>query len=982
MGKARIRKPPNKTVRGFIIAFVALALITAVLLAYGDSLTRAREEEQLRLKTNVIGEIIASRNQMRETAGERYEEHVRKQLGLMTASLSDQAGGDGSGSAGRRVFEDGFVAELLGNEVLLPAGAPEGLSLSRELIENSLASGAVLTGRDETQGLLLSFGKVADNLVYVQMTPEEEYTAYMDLYQHETNQALVRAESVFGGTTLILAEQEGKWVQVGKLGEDLPCESPEELGLTQEMIRDRVSSLKVNGEDYECTYLSVSSDLTEGEEVLLVQLLPHTQYTGYGSLAFLVTLMTMLLVFSGLITYIGAAQRRVFTGRFTPEEWEEYRPSRLRKTAAYAAISGLVLVLIVTILIQGISRVYIELEYSSDALNIAVEQLKDEYYAKREDIHKTHESWYIGYGERMAELLSDNPDLSRREKLQEYCDGLGIDFIMLFDGDGRETACSRAYEGFTLSRGVGANASDFQRLLMGIPYLVHETSADTITGLERQMIGVTVPPSERMPERGALIMALEPDTLETVEKISISNRRLAFMTGEETLCLVARQETGEFIAASDPSFVGKTVQESGLTEETLKDGYMDLTSINGVGALVITAREGDAVFYYAVRTTKIFSAVLLYMGLAGLLFALGLTVVLVYLFHGYSAKKLPDEATARTLAEQAAPPAEKEGGKLYQAAQKLFLALGWRTRTPEDRAKLLCRLCLILVILNWAVLLSWKGLRYREYDSLGSYLLMGNWSRGLNLFAFNGILLVTTFAYVVNLISSILLRMLAGFLQKTGDTICTLIRSGIKYIAILVSLYFALTYIGIPIGPVIGSLGIVSIALSLGAQDLASDIIAGLFIVFEGSFHVGDYIEIKGSRGYVREIGVRSTVLVLDGNNVKTINNHLISEVVNLSGMASSYVLKFSVPCSVTVSRMEELLARELPEISQKCDKLIGDLTCVGISDFGRPTGGESEPLITFGVQAKFLEQDRFKVQSFVRMEIYKMLEREGITPC
>ena len=125
MKKSRNGKPANKTVRGFIIAFFVLALITSALLAYGDYLTRAREEEQLRLKTNVIREIIAHRREARETAAERYEQHVRRQLRLMAASLGEGAAENGGG-----VFADGFVAKLRGDEVTLPAGAPADLSLS------------------------------------------------------------------------------------------------------------------------------------------------------------------------------------------------------------------------------------------------------------------------------------------------------------------------------------------------------------------------------------------------------------------------------------------------------------------------------------------------------------------------------------------------------------------------------------------------------------------------------------------------------------------------------------------------------------------------------------------------------------------------------------------------------------------------------------------------------------------------------------
>ncbi|MBQ8136488.1 MAG: mechanosensitive ion channel [Clostridia bacterium] len=63
-----------------------------------------------------------------------------------------------------------------------------------------------------------------------------------------------------------------------------------------------------------------------------------------------------------------------------------------------------------------------------------------------------------------------------------------------------------------------------------------------------------------------------------------------------------------------------------------------------------------------------------------------------------------------------------------------------------------------------------------------------------------------------------------------------------------VTIYFAFLYFGFPIGTVVGSIGIVSLALSLGAKDLAADILAGLSIVFEKSFEVGDIVQIGNEK--------------------------------------------------------------------------------------------------------------------------------------
>ena len=58
---------------------------------------------------------------------------------------------------------------------------------------------------------------------------------------------------------------------------------------------------------------------------------------------------------------------------------------------------------------------------------------------------------------------------------------------------------------------------------------------------------------------------------------------------------------------------------------------------------------------------------------------------------------------------------------------------------------------------------------------------------------------------------------------------------------------------------VVASIGLASLAVSLGAQGLVADVLAGLSIVFEGEFQVGDIVDIDGFEGTIQQIGVRTT---------------------------------------------------------------------------------------------------------------------------
>lgn len=87
----------------------------------------------------------------------------------------------------------------------------------------------------------------------------------------------------------------------------------------------------------------------------------------------------------------------------------------------------------------------------------------------------------------------------------------------------------------------------------------------------------------------------------------------------------------------------------------------------------------------------------------------------------------------------------------------------------------------------------------------------------------------------------------------------------------------------IDIGPAIAGLGVVGIAVGLGAQTLVKDWLAGIFVVLENQYSAGDAVRIAGVEGVVEDFSLRRTVLRgLDGE-VHTVPNGQITVATNLS---------------------------------------------------------------------------------------------------
>jgi len=107
--------------------------------------------------------------------------------------------------------------------------------------------------------------------------------------------------------------------------------------------------------------------------------------------------------------------------------------------------------------------------------------------------------------------------------------------------------------------------------------------------------------------------------------------------------------------------------------------------------------------------------------------------------------------------------------------------------------------------------------------------------------------------------------------QKRLKTINSLIRNTSSVIINMTVFLLILAELGFNILPLITGVGILGLAIGMGAKDLASDLIAGFFILLENHFNVGDTIKAAGVSGKVKKMSLR-TVILKDKNG----NRHII----------------------------------------------------------------------------------------------------------
>lgn len=115
------------------------------------------------------------------------------------------------------------------------------------------------------------------------------------------------------------------------------------------------------------------------------------------------------------------------------------------------------------------------------------------------------------------------------------------------------------------------------------------------------------------------------------------------------------------------------------------------------------------------------------------------------------------------------------------------------------------------------------------------------------------------------------------------QTVSQMVSSILKYFMLILVLLVILADFGVNVSSLIAGLGILTAVLGLAFQDMIKDFIAGITIITENQFGVGDVVEIDGFKGTVISVGLKTTEIKSYYGPVKIIANHNIDGLINHS---------------------------------------------------------------------------------------------------
>ncbi len=207
--------------------------------------------------------------------------------------------------------------------------------------------------------------------------------------------------------------------------------------------------------------------------------------------------------------------------------------------------------------------------------------------------------------------------------------------------------------------------------------------------------------------------------------------------------------------------------------------------------------------------------------------------------------------------------------------------------------------------------------------------------------------------------------------ERKASTLSTVIGSILKYVIYFIGLMSVLKQLGVSPESLVVIASAGSVAIGLGAQSIAGDMMEGFFILFEDHYAVGDVVTIQGITGTVESVTLRSTKLRDAMGAVHIIPNGSIGTVTNNCREFINAAVTVGIAYGESIDRAIAVLQDEMAKTTDITDILETPVVAgvVGLDDSA----------VTLKVVAKCKVKTALGVEAELRRRIKNRFDNEGI---
>ena len=228
-----------------------------------------------------------------------------------------------------------------------------------------------------------------------------------------------------------------------------------------------------------------------------------------------------------------------------------------------------------------------------------------------------------------------------------------------------------------------------------------------------------------------------------------------------------------------------------------------------------------------------------------------------------------------------------------------------------------------------------------------------------------GIIVYNVIKIVINKLNK------SRFANKKKVTIISLIKNVIKYLVMIFVVLAILNVYNVDTSGVVASIGVAGVIVGLAFQDIVADFLAGMFILFDNQFVLGDIVTIDGFKGEVISLGLMSTKIKAVSGDVKILPNSAFRTVINHSMNDATLLINIDVSYDTNIDKLEKVL-KEMEDDVLKINGVTGKYKLLGINEFA---SSSIRYLVSFN--SKYDMQ--YQVKRDFNMLIKKYFEKENI---
>lgn len=625
---------------------------------------------------------------------------------------------------------------------------------------------------------------------------------------------------------------------------------------------------------------------------------------------------------------------------------------RKRKNPMIIGVIGLLVISVITFHIQSLFSLSV-FSMQKNNEKMMIENLIDRH-TERFSV-ATYVSTYSNSEkvDLISALLEDNPQLRTRESLLELKSIFNVPYIHLYNSNMVEIAGTDDYVDQYKDY---VNTPIFSK---DVDYVIPD---DKITELSKEVVR----------EKKEVVKAEDNSTyyvtvgfpLDIFESIS---KELDIYTilknianpGENEVSAI-NPETMKILYSTIKGYTDTDAQYMGLTPEDMQNNSLNQFSIDGKQYYSSSYRLEDK-YVFLMQDADIMFDGRTEMVLATTILSTACIAILLYLLNKYNVTPLRQEI--------------KEEKKMAHVLNNIYTFFDinehWVSKSAEEKALTIAKTIFhVLSFIVIGIVLFRNSLG--NDNTIFGFIVQNKWAKGLNIFSITAVAVVCFIYNFIITIVNFLFRKMFKFVSSKSETYLRLAQSCIIYGTMLALLFYCLYLLGLNPASLLASAGLASFVISLGAKDLITDILAGLFIIFENQFQVGDMIEVGSDLGTVVEIGVRTTRIRTIPGDILCIGNRNLSTVVNKTRLNTNTGIVLSVSYKQNIAAIEDMLREEVPKIVDVLPKKpISGPVYSGMHEF-------TDKYVKMLVNFTCAESDRFVLTCAINAELVRLFDEHG----